>query len=108
MLELGEAEAGLEFLQHPDADKGTTQLDGNDFNITINTGGQTYSGPGTYHTEFGGAFGAGGVNFLSGQATAASQTVVINADGSGSYTFSNMPAVTGSDTASGSFTWTCA
>ena len=90
----------------PRPDYGTV-LDGNDLSININTGGSVYTGPGTYSTAFGGAFGAGGVNFVGPHSSGATGQAVINADGSGSYAFSNVPSTSGSGTASGSFTWTC-
>jgi len=82
-------------------------LDGQDFRININTGGFTYHGPGTYPTEFGGSFTAGGVNFVGPHSTGATGQALIKGDGSGSFTFSNVPATLGSDRASGVFTWTC-
>lgn len=90
----------------PRPDYGTT-LDGNDFSVNINTGGQAYHGPGTYPTEFGGAFGAGGMNFAGIHGTNSSGVAVIKPDGSGSFTFGNVPSTGGSGTASGTFTWTC-
>ncbi|HZS14313.1 MAG TPA: hypothetical protein VFC09_06920 [Candidatus Dormibacteraeota bacterium] len=90
----------------PTPDYGTT-LDGNPFRITINTGGQTYHGPGTYPSEFGGAIGVGGMNFAGVHGNNSNGVAVIKADGSGSFTFNNVPSTGGSGSASGSFTWTC-
>ncbi len=90
----------------PRPDYGTT-LDGNPFSVNINTGGQTFHGPGTYPSEFGGAFGVGGMNFAGVHGNSSNGVAVIKADGSGSFTFNNVPSTGGSGSASGSFTWTC-
>jgi hypothetical protein len=69
----------------------------------------TYAGPGTYTGSAANSvnLGAGGQQFVALTATSSTLSVTVNADGSGSATFSNLQNQTTKAAVSGTETWTC-
>jgi hypothetical protein len=69
----------------------------------------TYTGPGTYTGSSANSvnLGAGGQQFVALTATSSTLSVTVNADGSGSATFSNLQNQATKVAVSGSETWTC-